>query len=194
MTRLGFVTIGHSPRFDILDSMLPHIDQSSAIERGALDGLDAKILQNLAPSDDENHHRKEKPGKPECPSSPTISSINEGRHTRMPNDTDHRPPPEAGARNEPGVRRTRSIETEAWGGGSGASADYMPKDSFLGTQKKGVIAPRRLVRIIHRSNFLRPRRLALVVDGTGTQRHEKRQKENVCSSHIRISVSDGVWR
>jgi hypothetical protein len=39
-----------------------------------------------------------------------------------PNDTDHRPPPEAGVGSESNVQVTRRIETETRGGGSCASA------------------------------------------------------------------------
>lgn len=48
--RLGFVTIGQSPRDDIVPGMLPHLPSGiEVIQAGALDGVDAATLASMAP-------------------------------------------------------------------------------------------------------------------------------------------------
>lgn len=48
--RLGFVTIGQSPRDDIIPGMLPHLPSGvEIIQAGALDGVDADALEAMAP-------------------------------------------------------------------------------------------------------------------------------------------------
>ena len=50
MGRLGLITIGQSPRQDIVQDMLPILGSShELLQRGALDNLTATQLQNLAP-------------------------------------------------------------------------------------------------------------------------------------------------
>ena len=51
MGRLGLITIGQSPRQDIVQDMLPILGSSQELlQRGALDNLTATQLQNLAPN------------------------------------------------------------------------------------------------------------------------------------------------
>lgn len=51
MGRLGLITIGQSPRQDIVQDMLPILGSShELLQRGALDNLTATQLQNLAPN------------------------------------------------------------------------------------------------------------------------------------------------
>jgi protein AroM len=54
---LGLVTIGQSPRDDMVPEMLPHLGTgpSSVIERGALDGLAREAVASLAPEPDGGH-------------------------------------------------------------------------------------------------------------------------------------------
>lgn len=48
--RLGFVTIGQSPRDDIVPEMLPHLPPGvEVLQAGALDGADAAALAGMAP-------------------------------------------------------------------------------------------------------------------------------------------------
>ena len=49
MSITSFVTIGQSPRDDILQSMLPPALHSRVIQRGALDHLSSEAIHNLAP-------------------------------------------------------------------------------------------------------------------------------------------------
>jgi protein AroM len=47
--QVGFVTIGQSPRNDVLDSMLPTELHRSILQQGALDTLSPDVIQNLRP-------------------------------------------------------------------------------------------------------------------------------------------------
>ena len=47
--KVGFVTIGQSPRTDILEDLKPLLGSLEILERGALDGLSPNELQALAP-------------------------------------------------------------------------------------------------------------------------------------------------
>lgn len=51
--RLGILTIGQSPRVDMVPEMLPWlgIDASRVVERGALDGLSPEQIDRLGPAD-----------------------------------------------------------------------------------------------------------------------------------------------
>ena len=49
-TCTGFVTIGQSPRNDILDSMIPGIADSVVVQHGALDELGQSDLEELRPA------------------------------------------------------------------------------------------------------------------------------------------------
>jgi protein AroM len=55
--RAAFLTIGQSPRDDILDEMRPWWDPRSRVEfleRGALDGLERREIESLAPKEGEH--------------------------------------------------------------------------------------------------------------------------------------------
>ncbi|HEY8417286.1 MAG TPA: AroM family protein [Limnochordales bacterium] len=49
--RVGFVTIGQSPRDDVVPGMRPYLGAVEVLEAGALDGLDAAEIAALAPRD-----------------------------------------------------------------------------------------------------------------------------------------------
>ncbi|MBO8140644.1 MAG: AroM family protein [Firmicutes bacterium] len=49
--RIGLVTIGQSPRSDVVPRMLPHLGAVEVIEAGALDGLGPQDLALLEPQD-----------------------------------------------------------------------------------------------------------------------------------------------
>jgi protein AroM len=51
--KVGFVTIGQSPRTDILEDLKPLLGTLKIIERGALDGLSPNELEAVAPLPDE---------------------------------------------------------------------------------------------------------------------------------------------
>ena len=52
-SRLGIVTIGQSPRVDMVPEMLPWlgIESNRVVERGALDGLTPQQIERLGPAD-----------------------------------------------------------------------------------------------------------------------------------------------
>jgi protein AroM len=52
-SKVGFVTIGQSPRTDILQDLKPLLGTLKIIERGALDGLSSNELEAVAPLPDE---------------------------------------------------------------------------------------------------------------------------------------------
>jgi len=47
--RIGFITIGHSPRVDVVPEMTPILGDVEIIECGALDDLTLEEIQKLAP-------------------------------------------------------------------------------------------------------------------------------------------------
>jgi protein AroM len=51
--KIGFVTIGQSPRSDILEDLKPFLETLKIIERGALDSLSSDELEAVAPLPDE---------------------------------------------------------------------------------------------------------------------------------------------
>jgi protein AroM len=51
--KVGFVTIGQSPRTDILEDLKPLLGSLEILERGALDGLSPSELKAVAPFPDE---------------------------------------------------------------------------------------------------------------------------------------------
>jgi len=51
--KVGFVTIGQSPRTDILEDLKPLLGSLEILERGALDGLSPSELEAVAPFPDE---------------------------------------------------------------------------------------------------------------------------------------------
>jgi len=51
--KIGFVTIGQSPRSDILEEVKPLLGPLEVIERGALDGLSGAEIEALAPAQGE---------------------------------------------------------------------------------------------------------------------------------------------
>jgi protein AroM len=51
--KIGFVTIGQSPRSDILEDLKPFLGTLKIIERGALDSLSSDELEAVAPLPDE---------------------------------------------------------------------------------------------------------------------------------------------
>ncbi len=52
MRRIGMLTIGQSPRDDIMSVMGPHLPPDvEAVQRGALDGLDAAAIADMRPTD-----------------------------------------------------------------------------------------------------------------------------------------------
>lgn len=53
MRTIGFVTIGQSPRTDVLESMFPGSDTAAWPQAGALDELDSTTINALRPADDE---------------------------------------------------------------------------------------------------------------------------------------------
>lgn len=57
MTAIGLLTIGQAPRPDQLADDVAQVlgDDVQVIERGALDGLDAGQIENMAPGDDDYH-------------------------------------------------------------------------------------------------------------------------------------------
>ncbi|GIL28517.1 AroM family protein [Actinocatenispora comari] len=57
MSRLGIVTIGQSPRVDMVPELLAPlgIDAASVVERGALDGLTTARIAALAPAEGAEH-------------------------------------------------------------------------------------------------------------------------------------------
>ena len=50
---LGLITIGQSPREDVVASMFGHVQEGAFIETGALDGLEADQISVLFPVDGE---------------------------------------------------------------------------------------------------------------------------------------------
>lgn len=54
MSSFGFVTIGQSPRTDVLKSMLPDLDERSLLQAGALDHLDRSTIVDLRPGESES--------------------------------------------------------------------------------------------------------------------------------------------
>jgi protein AroM len=53
--RVGMITVGQSPRDDIVPSMLPVLGSNiEVIEKGALDGLSGEEIQSLAPKGEES--------------------------------------------------------------------------------------------------------------------------------------------
>lgn len=52
--RLGTVTIGQSPRTDIISDIIKILGDVEIVERGALDGLDAKTVNELSPENEAN--------------------------------------------------------------------------------------------------------------------------------------------
>src|SRR6185437_12553493 len=53
MQRVGLITIGQSPREDIVASMFDRSASFACIEHGALDDLNQAQIEQLAPQDDE---------------------------------------------------------------------------------------------------------------------------------------------
>lgn len=53
MSTFGFLTIGESPRDDVLGSMLPEVDKQRVIQHGALDGLPYEQVLELRPRESE---------------------------------------------------------------------------------------------------------------------------------------------
>jgi protein AroM len=53
MAKIGFVTIGQSPRDDILNSMLPQSLHASVLQSGALDNLTRDVISSLQPEPSE---------------------------------------------------------------------------------------------------------------------------------------------
>jgi protein AroM len=53
MSSIGFVTIGQSPRNDVLQSMLPGAEVSHCIQAGALDGVRDSEIERLKPDHNE---------------------------------------------------------------------------------------------------------------------------------------------
>lgn len=53
MGKVGFVTIGQSPRTDILEDLEPLLGSLEILERGALDGLSLNEIEAVAPLPDE---------------------------------------------------------------------------------------------------------------------------------------------
>jgi len=51
--KVGFVTIGQSPRTDILENLKPLLEPLEILEQGALDGLPPNELEAIAPLPDE---------------------------------------------------------------------------------------------------------------------------------------------
>ncbi len=51
--KVGFLTIGQSPRHDILEEILPQLSNLKAIEAGALDGLSRDQIASLSPEEGE---------------------------------------------------------------------------------------------------------------------------------------------
>ncbi|RLG52906.1 MAG: hypothetical protein DRO00_04890 [Thermoproteota archaeon] len=51
--KIGFLTIGQSPRHDILEEILPQLSDLKVIEAGALDGLSADQIASLRPGEGE---------------------------------------------------------------------------------------------------------------------------------------------
>jgi protein AroM len=49
--RLGVLTIGQSPRVDLVPEMLAHLHGIEVVERGALDGMTAGQIADLAPAE-----------------------------------------------------------------------------------------------------------------------------------------------
>jgi len=54
--RIGFITIGQSPRPDILSDLPESLSGVQVIESGALDGLTAQQIASLQPTDSETVH------------------------------------------------------------------------------------------------------------------------------------------
>ena len=54
--RLGVVTIGQSPRDDLVPELVEWLPPVRITERGALDGLSAAEIRGLAPSGEASHH------------------------------------------------------------------------------------------------------------------------------------------
>jgi protein AroM len=52
--KLGLVTIGQSPRDDVMPSMFPCMDHSDILQAGALDGMSAEQIAGLAPGGGEH--------------------------------------------------------------------------------------------------------------------------------------------
>lgn len=65
---IAFVTIGQSPRDDMVPEMLPHLDGCPILEWGALDGLTDDEMRDLEPLDGE---------------AMVVSRISDGRQVRM---------------------------------------------------------------------------------------------------------------
>lgn len=52
--RIGLITIGQSPRIDMVPEMLAWLDGAEPLEQGALDGLTAKEIAGLRPTGDDH--------------------------------------------------------------------------------------------------------------------------------------------